>query len=221
MKGLSRELICLMAARELKDGMYVNLGFGLPTLVSNFLPPGEDIILHSENGILGYGSITTDPAKMDIDLVNASGQPVSLNPGGCFFDFSVSFGIIRGRHLDATILGAYQVSEKGDIANWKMNPTMKSGGIGGAMELAIGARKVIITMEHATRDNQPRIVKKCSLPLTALRAANVIITNLAYIVVTPKGLVLEKVAPGVTPEEVQQLTEPKLILSPNLREMEL
>lgn len=221
MKGLTRELIALMAARELKDGMYVNLGFGLPTLVSNFLPPGEDIILHAENGILGYGSIITESVKMDNDLVNASGQPTTLNAGACFFDFSLSFSIIRGRHLDATILGAYQVSEKGDLANWKVTATSKAGGIGGAMELAIGARKVIITMEHATRDNKPRIVKKCNLPITAMRAANVIITNLAYIVVTPKGLVLEKVAPGVAPEEVQQLTEPKLILSPNLREMEL
>lgn len=220
MKGLTRELIALRIAKELKDGMYINLGIGIPTLVGNFLPPEADIVLHAENGILGYGSIVMEPSEWDIDLVNASGQPIRVSPGACFFDFATSFGMIRGRHLDAVILGAFQVSEKGDLANWQVAES-KIGVLGGAMDLAVGAKRVIVAMEHTTPNGKPRIVKKCSLPLTARETVDTIVTSLAYIEVTPGGLVLKEVAPGVTLQEVHEATEPKLVISPELKEMEL
>ncbi|MDP6100609.1 MAG: 3-oxoacid CoA-transferase subunit B [Dehalococcoidia bacterium] len=219
-QGLSRELIAVRIAREFKDGMYVNLGFGMPTLVCSFLPPDQDIFLHSEQGILGYGGILMDESKWDVDLINASGQPVSLVPGACFCDLATSFGMIRGGHLDVSVLGAYQVSEKGDLANWKRGDQVV-GGIGGAMDLAIGAKRVIVAMEHATNKGEPKIVHQCSFPLTAGGVVKTIVTNLAFIDVTPSGLVLREVASGVTAEEVQALTEPKLIVSNELREMEL
>jgi 3-oxoacid CoA-transferase subunit B len=200
--------------------MYVNLGFGMPTLVCSFLPPDQDIFLHSEQGILGYGGILMDESKWDVDLINASGQPVSLVPGACFCDLATSFGMIRGGHLDVSVLGAYQVSEKGDLANWKRGDQVV-GGIGGAMDLAIGAKRVIVAMEHATNKGEPKIVHQCSFPLTAGGVVKTIVTNLAFIDVTPSGLVLREVASGVTAEEVQALTEPKLIVSNELREMEL
>ncbi|MDP6782704.1 MAG: 3-oxoacid CoA-transferase [Dehalococcoidia bacterium] len=216
--GLSRELIAMRAAQELEDGMVVNLGFGLPTQVCNFIPAGREVILHSQQGTFGYGPIVTDEGMWDIDLVNASGQPVTLVPGASFSDFATSFGMIRGGHLDATVLGAYQVSESGDLANWQL-PGKKVGGIGGAMELALGARRVIIVMEHTGPQGEPKIVRECTYPLTARRVVNTIITNLACIEVTPSGLLLKETAPGISVQQVKGLTGPPLLLSPELKEM--
>jgi 3-oxoacid CoA-transferase subunit B len=219
-QGLTRELIALRVAKELKDGMYVNLGFGLPTLTSLFLPEGIDVILHAEHGILGYSGIVTDETNADIDLVNAGGQPTMLLPGASIFDLNTSFVMIRGGFIDVAVLGAYQVSEKGDIANWAVG-RYGVGGIGGAIELAMGAKRLIVAMEHIDKNGQPKIVKECSYPLTARSCVNTIITNLAYIEVTPRGLLLKEIAPGITPEDVQSLTEPSLIMADSLGEMEL
>ena len=217
---LTRELVALRVAQELKDGMYVNLGFGLPTLVSNFLPPDADVVLHAEQGILGYGALVPDEPDWDIDLVNAGGQPITMKPGGSFTDLATSFIMVRGGHLDVCVLGAFQVSEKGDLANWQRRQE-KVGGIGGAMELAMGAKRVIVAMEHTTPSGELRIVKRCSYPLTAREAVHTIVTDLAYIEVQPHGLVLKETAPGVSPDDVQEVTEPRLIISPELKEMEL
>ncbi|MBI2866334.1 MAG: CoA transferase subunit B [Chloroflexi bacterium] len=218
-KGLSRELIALRVARELRDGFYVNLGIGLPTLVANFIPPDITVILQAENGMLGYGHIAEE-GEIDPDLVNAGGQYVTLIPGGCFFHSADSFAMIRGGHMDLTVLGGLQVSEKGDLANW-MVPQRGVGSIGGAMDLVYGAKRVIIAMEHTTRGGEPRILRECSYPITGKGVVDTIITSLAVIEVTPDGLLLQEVAPGVTPEEVQVVTEPPLALSASLREMEL
>jgi len=219
-QGLTRELIALRVSRELKDGMYVNLGFGLPTLTSLFIPEDLDIILHAENGILGYRGVITDEAEADPDLINAMGHPTTLLPGASIFDLNTSFTMIRGGHMDLAVLGAYQVSEKGDIANWQLSG-YHVGGIGGAIELAAGVKRLIVAMWHTTKDGKPRIVKKCTYPLTARACVETIITNLAYMEVTEKGLLLKEVAPGVTPEDVQEVTEPSLIIPDSLIEMEL
>ena len=218
-QGLTRELIALRIAQELQDGTYVNLGFGIPTLVANFIPRDIDVILHSEQGILGYHGVLSEQDG-DIDLINASGQPTSVVPGACFCDFATSFGMIRGGHIDISVLGAYQVSEKGDLANWQI-PGQKIGGIGGGMDLAFGARSVIVAMEHTAKTGQPRIVKECTFPVTAEGVVKTIVTNLACIEVTSAGLVLKEVAPGLTPEEIQAVTEPRLIISDRLTEMSL
>jgi len=212
-------LIALRIAQELQDGTYVNLGFGIPTLVANFIPRDIDVILHSEQGILGYHGVLSEQDG-DIDLINASGQPTSVVPGACFCDFATSFGMIRGGHIDISVLGAYQVSEKGDLANWQI-PGQKIGGIGGGMDLAFGARSVIVAMEHTAKTGQPRIVKECTFPVTAEGVVKTIVTNLACIEVTSAGLVLKEVAPGLTPEEIQAVTEPRLIISDRLTEMSL
>ena len=217
--GLSRELIALRVAKEFRDGYYVNLGIGLPTLVSNFIPEGMDVVLHAENGILGYSRIANE-GEMDPDLINAGSQPLTLNPGAAFFDSADSFAMIRGGHIDVSVLGAFQVSERGDLANW-MTPERKVGSVGGSMDLISGIKKVIVAMEHTTRSGEPRVVKECTNPLTGRRVVNLIITNLAVIEVTPEGLLLKEVAPLVTPEEVQAVTEPKVKLAKDLREMEL
>ncbi len=217
--GLSRELIALRVAKELKDGDYVNLGIGLPTLVSNFIPEDIEVILHSENGMLGYSQIANQE-EIDPELVNAGSQPVTLRPGAAFFDSADAFTMIRGGHIDVTVLGAFQVSEKGDLANW-MRLERKLGGIGGSMDLVSAAKRVIVAMEHTTRSGEPKIVKKCTNPLTKQEVVDMIITNLAVIEVTPEGLLLKEVAPLVTPEEVQAVTEPKVRLAKDLREMEL
>ncbi len=217
--GLSRELIALRVAKEFRDGYYVNLGIGLPTVVSNFIPEGIDVILHAENGILGYSRIATE-GEMDSDLINAGSQPLTLKPGAAFFDSADSFAMIRGGHIDVSVLGAFQVSERGDLANW-MTPERKVGSVGGSMDLVSGTKKVIVAMEHTTRSGEPRIVKECTYPLTGRGVVGVIITNLAVIEVTPEGLLLKEVAPSVTPEEVQAATEPKVKLAEELREMEL
>ena len=217
--SLSRELIALRVARKFKDGYYVNLGIGLPTLVSDFIPEGIDVMLHSENGVLGYGRIA-DEEKMDPDLVNAGSQPLTLRPGAAFFDSAVSFSMVRGGHIDVVVLGAFQVSERGDLANW-MVPERKVGSVGGSMDMVAGAKRVIVAMEHTTRSGEPRIVKECTYPLTGKGVVSLIVTNLAVIEVKREGLLLREVAPSVTPEEVQSVTEPELGLAGDIKEMEL
>ncbi len=216
--GLSRELIALRVARELREGMVVNLGIGLPTLVSNFLPPDRQILFQAENGILGYGGISE--SDFDPDLINAGGQPVTLVPGASFFDSATSFAMIRGGHIDVAVLGGLEVSEKGDLANWYL-PERGGGSIGGAMDLAFGARRVIVAMTHTTRDGRPRIRRQCEYPLTAPGVVDLIVTDLAVIEVHADGLLLSEVAPGVDPDFVESRTEPELRRSPHLREMEL
>jgi len=217
--GLSRELIALRVAKEFKDGYTVNLGIGLPTLVSSFIPEGIDVTLHTQNGILGYGRIANEE-EMDPDLINAGSQPVTLNPGATFFDSAEAFAMIRGGHIDVVVLGAFQVSERGDLANW-MTLERKVGSIGGSMDLVNGAKKVIVAMEHTSRSGEPRIVKECTYPLTGRGVVNLVVTNLAVIEVTTEGLLLKEVAPSVTPEEVQAVTQPKLKLAGELKEIVL
>ncbi len=216
--GLTRELIALRVAQELGDGMVVNLGIGLPTLVSNYLPPDHGVLLQAENGILGYGEISED--DFDRDLINAGGQPVKLRPGASFFDSAESFAMIRGGHIDAAIFGGLQVSARGDLANWSV-PERGGGSIGGAMDLAVGARRLIVAMEHTTRDGAPRIVEECSYPLTASRCVDLVVTSLAVIEVTPDGLLLRELAPGVDAAAVEAATGAPLTRASDLREMQL
>ncbi len=202
-----------MAARvglELKDGFYVNLGIGMPMLVSTHIPKGRMVIFQAENGILGCGP-HAEGAEVDPDLSNAGDEDITAIPGASFFDSAVSFDMIRGGHLDVTVLGGFQVSEKGDLANWKL-PQRKVGSYGGALDLAVGARKVIVLMKHTTKDGEARIVKQCAYPLTGKRCVSMIVTDVAVIDVTPAGLVLREAAPGWTADEVQAVTEPKLIV---------
>jgi len=216
---LDRQTMALRVAKEFADGDVVNLGIGLPSLAANFIPTGREVLFHTENGGLGFGEITA-PGEGDPDLVNASGQTVSPQPGMCFFDHAESFIMIRGGHVDISVMGAYQVSKRGDLANW-MVPERKIGTIGGAMDLAVGAKKLIVAMNHITKNGEPRIVKKCSYPVTALGCVKLIVTDIAVIEVTDRGLVLKEVAPGWTPEEVQRLTEPTLTVDPDCHEIEL
>ena len=218
--GLTRELIGLRAARELRDGMHVNLGIGIPVFTCNFIPEGVEIVLHSEQGVLGYGPEAVDESDWDYDLINASGRPLTLLPGASCFDFGTSFQMTRGGKLDMSILGAFEVSEKGDLANW-VRPGEKAGGVGGAMELAMGARRVIATLEHTDPTGRSRIVRTCALPITAPRAVDTIITNLAVIDVTQNGLVLREVAPGVTVHDVCAATEASVAVGEDIREMSL
>jgi len=220
---LTREAIAMRAARELFDGAVVNLGIGIPTLVSSFIPQGIDVIFHTQNGALGFGPVVTADEfedKADIDLVNASGQYVTALPGMCFFHHADSFLMIRGGHIDITMLGALQVSEKGDLANW-MFPDRGVGNIGGGMDLAFNAKKVIALTEHTTKDGKSKIVSHCTVPLTAPECLNLIITDVAVIEVTEEGLVLKEIAPGWSAEDVQEITEPRLIVAADLKEIEL
>ena len=221
MKGrLDEQTMALRVAKEFEDGMVVNLGIGIPSLAANFIPEEKEIIFHSENGCLGFGPAATSEEEEDFNLVNASGQFVSRRPGISFFDHAESFSMIRGKHIDLCVLGGLQVSEKGDLANWTLSEK-KLGGMGGAMDLAIGAARLIIAMTHTTKDDKPKILKQCTFPLTAPRCVSLIITDLAVIEVTEKGLVLKEIAPGWSAAEVQELTEPRLIVAPDLHEVEL
>ncbi len=221
-RGLSRELIALRVAHELEDGTYVNLGIGIPTLVSDWIE-GRDIILQAELGMLSVGPLATR-GEVDQDLINASCQPVTELPGACYFSDCESFAMIRGGKMDAAVLGALQVSEKGDLAGWS-NPERglpeHIGNIGGSMDLAVGAKKVIIAMNHITNDGKPKIVKECSYPVTARGVVKLIVSDLAVIEVTPQGLLLKELAAGLTADDVQSVTEPKLIVSPDLTEIQL
>jgi acyl CoA:acetate/3-ketoacid CoA transferase beta subunit len=231
---LDEQTIAMRVAREFEDGMVVNLGGGIPSLACNFVAEGREVLFHTENGALGYGP-TASTEEADWDLFNASFQPVTPLPGMSFFSHDEAFAMIRGRHIDISVLGALEVSEKGDLANWAIGNMAQYNGdvvawiktgrfppaIGGAMDLAAGVRKIIVAMIHTTRDGSPKIVKECRYELTGRRCVSLIVTDMGVIEVTPEGLVLKEVAPGLTPDDVQAATEPRLIIAGDLKEVEL
>ena len=217
---LTREQIAQRAALELTDGAYVNLGWGIPNLISDYLPKGIAVHFHSENGILGMGP-RAKPGEEDFDQVDAMKVPVTLMPGASFFNQADAHLMTRGGHLDMAVLGGFQVSEKGDLANWKIPGSKGSGGIGGAMDIASGAKKLIVCMEHTTKDGAPKIVKQCTYPLTGIECTDTIVTDLAVIDVKPEGLFLREVAPGWTAEEVQAQTGAKLHAPNSVPQMKL
>ena len=216
---LDREVIAMRVAKELQDGQVVNLGIGIPTLCSQFVPEGRTVSYHSESGVLNYGPLA-EPGEEDVDLINASGQFLAPVAGMAFFSSADAFAMIRGGHVDVAVLGALQVSERGDLANW-MLPARGVGNVGGAMDLAAGAKRVIVAMEHSDRSGRSKVVPMCSYPLTGKACVSLIVTDIAVMAVTPDGLRLDEVAPGWTSEDVQRETDADLAVSPGLREMEL
>lgn len=231
---LDEQTVALRLAKEFKDGMVINLGGGLPTLASNFVPEGREVIFHSENGVIGHGQIATKE-EADWNLFNASLQPVIALPGMSYMSHDESFAMIRGKHIDICALGGLQVSEKGDLSNWLRGDLsryrwdipkwIKAGNfppsLGGAMDLAFGAKRIIVAMTHATKEGKPKIVKKCSYEITGRRCVSMVITDMAVIGITKKGMLLKEVAPGFTAADIQELTEPKLTVAHDLKEMEL
>jgi 3-oxoacid CoA-transferase B subunit len=213
---LQRQAICDRLAMEFQDEWIVNLGVGMPTLCSNYVDPNKSLIFHAENGVIGYGPLAP-PGEEDRHLVNAGGQNVTAVPGMAIVHHADSFALIRKGMVDVTVMGAYQVAENGDFANWRI-PTRKGGGIGGAMDLAACAKRVFIAMEHTTREGEPRLLRRCTLPVTAPRVVKLVATDLGLFEITPQGLTLREVAPGWTPEDIQALTEAKLQLADDVRE---
>jgi acetate CoA/acetoacetate CoA-transferase beta subunit len=217
---LDEQTMAIRAAKEFQDGMIVNLGVGIPTYCSNFVLPEREVIFHSENGVIGFGPIVDNPEEADENLINAGVQPISSKPGMAIMDHAESLCIIRGGHIDITVLGVVQVSEKGDLANYII-PGKQIGSLGGGQDLAFCAKKVIALTTHTTKEGEPKIVRECTQPLTAPRCVDQIITDIAVMEVTAEGLVLREVVPGWTAEEVQALTEARLIVPPDLKEMTL
>ena len=213
---LERQAMCDRLAMEFQDGWVVNLGIGVPTLCSNYVDPNKTIINHSENGVIGYGPLAAE-GQEDRHLINAGGQHVTPLPGMAIVHHADSFMMIRGGMIDVTVMGAYEVAENGDFANWRI-PSRKGGGIGGAMDLAVGAKRVFIAMEHLTRDGEPKLLKKCTLPITAPGVVKLVATDLGLFEITPQGFKLVEHAPGWSPEDIQELTEGKLVISNDLRE---
>ena len=216
---LEREIIAMRVARELQDGDVVNLGIGIPSLCSQFVPEGRSVMYHSESGVLNFGPLA-EPGEEDMDLTNASGHFLAWVPGMSFFHSADAFAMIRGGHIDVTVLGALQVSEKGDLANW-MLPERGVGNVGGAMDLAAGAKRVIIAMEHTDRSGRSKLVRECTYPLTGKECVDLIVTDIAVIETTAEGLLLREVAPGWTAEDVQRETEPDLLVSSELCDIQL
>ena len=217
---MDEQTMALRVAREFQDGMVINLGVGIGTQCINYVPEGREVLFQIENGALGFGPIVSSPDEADIDLLMPGMQSVYRMKGMSFFSQDESFAMIRGKHIDMVVLGAMEVSEKGDLANWAL-PGRGLGNIGGSMDLALGAKKVVVIMTHTTKSGKPKILKKCTLPLTAPECVKLIITDIAVIEVTNQGLVLKEVVPGWTVEEIQALTEPKLIIAPDLKGVEL
>lgn len=217
---LDRQTIAMRVAKEIPAGVVVNLGIGIPDLVANLIPSDKEVHFQAEHGILGFGGIIFDENRIDWDYTDAGGHPVELKPGACFFHHADSFAMIRGGHIDITVLGALQVSENGDLANWWF-PDRGFGNIGGGMDLAVGSKRLFIAMEHTTKTQEPKIVRQCIYPLTAVNVVKMIFTDIAVIEVTGDGLMLKEFAPGWTAEEIQKLTEPKLKIAETLKEIEL